>query len=95
MSIEYYIGTEKVSKEVFDTVQMYKKDNSLLTCENEKYKKAVKIIRDKQVNMRAFVVSALLNEHKTPDAYNFTVSADKNTALIQEEWDLLKEVFKL
>ena len=94
MSIEYYIGTEKVSKEVFDTVQMYKKDNSLLTCENEKYKKAVKIIRDKQVNMRVFVVSALLNEHKTPDAYNFTVSADKNTALIQEEWDLLKEVLK-
>lgn len=95
MKTEYYIGTEKVSKEVYDTVQVYKKDNLLLAYENDKYKKAVKIIRDKQVNMRVFVVSALLNEHKTPDAYNFTVSADKNTALTQEEWDLLKEVFKL
>lgn len=45
MKTKYYIGTSEVSKEVYDTVQVYKKDNLLLAYENEKYKKALEIIK--------------------------------------------------
>ena len=52
---------------------------------------AIKIIKEKQVDMRIFIASAILAEHETPDAYNFTIS-DVKRHLTQEEYDLLKEV---
>lgn len=50
---------------------------------------AFDIIKNKQVDMGLFTTSAFLSEHKTPDAYNFTIS-NKARNLTQEEWDVLR-----
>lgn len=84
---KYYIGTSEVSKEVYDTVQMYKKDNLLLAYENEKYKKAVEIIKKKKVN-----VWTLLNSENYAE-YNFReVVVKVERKLTKKEYKLLKEI---
>lgn len=89
MKTEYYIGTNKVSKEVYDTVQIYKKDNLLLAYENEKHKKAFEILKKKKVN-----VWTLLNT-KTVAAYNFReVVVKPKRKLTEKEYNLLKEMLK-
>lgn len=44
---EYYLGTEKVSQQVYETIQMYKEMNLDLIEEKVKYKKALEIIKQK------------------------------------------------
>lgn len=93
MKTEYYIGTSEVSKEVYDTVQMYKESNLLLTYENEKYKKALEIIKKFGLEIHITELNAFVTSKTIKGIFNaYIYITDKKDEI--ELLKSLKEILK-
>lgn len=93
MKTEYYIGTSEVSKEVYDTVQMYKESNLLLTYENEKYKKALEIIKKFGLEIHITELNAFVTSKTIKGIFNARIYiTDKKDEI--ELLKSLKEILK-
>lgn len=85
MKIEYYLGNEKVSQQVYDTIQMYKDMLGSYEEIRQAFEIIKKYIKIYETGDDLFPYSIKENQY---------VSSKSCNVITKEEYDLLKEVLE-
>ena len=89
--ILYYGRTHGHTQALIDMVFKNYKEVKITNLEDEKKLKALKIIKEKKVDVFGLICCIQLNEYTALETYNMKENCH-NCFLTQEEFDLLKEV---